>query len=94
MAQISHEELLHIADLSALRIAPEEADALRSQIDTILSYVDQLASVNTDTLVDTIGNVNVLHDDVPQQFDSKLLLERSPNHDCAFFVVPKILDEK
>jgi aspartyl/glutamyl-tRNA(Asn/Gln) amidotransferase C subunit len=94
MAHISHEELLHIADLSALRIAPEEEASFCSQIDTILAYVDQITSIQEDGSGERVCNVNVLHDDVPQQFDSKLLLERSPNHDSAFFVVPKILDEK
>jgi len=94
MAQISHEELVHIADLSALRIAPEEEASFCKQIDTILAYVDQIAEVQCDAPVEQACTVNVLHDDVPQTFDSTILLERSPNHDSSFFVVPKILDEK
>ncbi len=94
MAQISHEELVHIADLSALKIAAEEEDMFRQQIDTILAYVDQIAEVQGDVLVQQGGIGNMLYDDVPQKFDSTILLERSCNHDSSFFVVPKILDEK
>ena len=94
MAHITNEELLYIAHLSALKIAPKEMDMFRQQIDTILAYVDQIAQVQQDVPVEQVRNVNVMHDDIPVRFDSSILLERCPLHESSFFVVPKILDEK
>jgi aspartyl-tRNA(Asn)/glutamyl-tRNA(Gln) amidotransferase subunit C len=92
MAQFTKEELLTIAQLSALRLDNQEIETLSQQIATILNYVDQLAQVTVTTQAQTVGNKNVFRDDVARKSNADLILEQAPKKIGRYFVVPKILD--
>jgi aspartyl-tRNA(Asn)/glutamyl-tRNA(Gln) amidotransferase subunit C len=94
MPTITRQELMHIANLSALKLEDHEIDLFTQQIQTILAYIDQLQSVAVTSQAPSIRNINILRDDVAVKGDAKAVLAQAPQVDDVFFAVPKILDEK
>ena len=94
MPTITRQELMHIANLSALKLEDHEIDLFTQQIQTILAYIDQLQSVAVTTQAASVRNINILRDDVAVKGDAKSVLAQAPQVDDVFFAVPKILDEK
>lgn len=94
MPTITRQELMHIANLSALKLEDHEIDLFTQQIQTILAYIDQLQSVTVTTQAASVRNINILRDDVAIKGDAKVVLAQAPQVDDVFFAVPKILDEK
>jgi aspartyl-tRNA(Asn)/glutamyl-tRNA(Gln) amidotransferase subunit C len=48
MTKISREEVLHLAQLSSLKLKEEEINGLQIDISNILGYVEQLGKLNTE----------------------------------------------
>jgi aspartyl-tRNA(Asn)/glutamyl-tRNA(Gln) amidotransferase subunit C len=94
MADFNKQELLHIANLSALKLEDHEIDAFVGQINTILTYVDQLKQVQVADQVSQVRNINIFREDEPIKGDAKDVLAQAPQVDDNYFAVPKILDEK
>lgn len=96
MAEFNKEELLKIANLSAIKLNNEELAAFSQQIQSILDYVDQLKEVlTTDQHVGQyVGNTNILREDEAIQSNPQPILECAPQRDGNYFVVPKIFEEK
>jgi len=94
MSHISKEELQNLAHLSALHLDKTEIDLFADQIETILTYVDQLAQADMTQEVETIKNINVFREDAIKKFDSETILSQAPDIDGRYFVVPKVLNEK
>ena len=92
MAHLTKEELLTIAQLSALPVEEQEIAPLSSQITTILNYVDQLGQVSLTTEAPTVRNKNIFRDDIVKKSDPDLFLDQAPNKEGRYFVVPKILE--
>ena len=47
MSRIDREEVERVAELARLRLAPEEAAAMATDLDRLLDYVDQLGELDT-----------------------------------------------
>jgi aspartyl-tRNA(Asn)/glutamyl-tRNA(Gln) amidotransferase subunit C len=94
MPTFTRQELIHIANLSALKLEEHEIDLFTQQIQKILSYVDQLQRVTIAQQAESIRNVNIFREDVVVKSDAKAVLAQAPQVDDVFFAVPKILDEK
>ncbi len=94
MATINKQELIHIANLSALKLEDKEIDFFVQQIQTILTYVDQLQKIKVSDIPTHVGNVNLLRDDIVHKADAAAVLAQAPQRDGQYFAVPKILDEK
>jgi len=94
MATFTKQELLHIATLSALKLEESEVAVFTEQINTILTYVDQLAPVVIKPVDQDIRNVNVFRDDVAVKKDRDAVQAIAPEVDEGYFVVPTILEEK
>jgi aspartyl-tRNA(Asn)/glutamyl-tRNA(Gln) amidotransferase subunit C len=94
MTTFNKQELLHIAKLSALKLEEHEIEVFTEQIKTILSYVDQLKSVDAIAQTQEIRNINIFRQDEPIKTDSAPILAQAPAVDEKYFSVPKILDEK
>jgi len=47
MTQISRDDVLHLAQLSSLKLDEAEIDGLRTDISNILGYVEQLGKLDT-----------------------------------------------
>ena len=96
MAEFNKEELLKIANLSAIKLSDDELAAFAGQIQSILEYVDQLKEVLTtgEQAGQYVGNTNILRDDEAIQSSPEPILECAPQRDGNYFVVPKIFEEK
>ena len=86
------EELVKIAHLSSLELNDEEITLFGSQLEVLLTYVDELAEVAIVDGVDVVRNINVFREDRAVMIDSAPLLAQAPAKEGTSIVVPKILD--
>jgi len=94
MSAFNKQELLNIANLSALKLEDSEMIQFEQQIKAILAYVDQLQTVPLSDNISRVRNVNIFRDDVAVKIDTTAILAQAPEVDENYFTVPKILDEK
>lgn len=93
---ITIEDIQKLAELSRIKIAPEEQESLRSQIESILVYVDQIkkASEVSEAKPEIGGLHNVMREDsaphAPGQFTEKIL-SSAPAREDDYLKVKKIL---
>ncbi|MFH1461719.1 MAG: Asp-tRNA(Asn)/Glu-tRNA(Gln) amidotransferase subunit GatC [bacterium] len=92
MINFDKEELLKLADLSALKLYDDEIDDFVDQIKKLLDYTNELEQVELSTQSAPTININVFRQDVTIKFDSTSLLNQAPQEKDGFFVVPKILN--
>lgn len=96
MTQITTDDVQHLAQLSSLQLASDEVEALRSDLENILGYIEQLAELDT-TGVEPTYQVTDLHnvwrDDVVDNYgiDRDTLLGLAPASDQSQIKVPKVL---
>lgn len=84
----------YVADLSRLRIAENEIDAICGELSTILDYMDEInATIDTDTVVSRIGGLtNVIREDrILDSMDRAELLSNAPEHTDETPVVPRVV---
>jgi aspartyl-tRNA(Asn)/glutamyl-tRNA(Gln) amidotransferase subunit C len=71
---LTPQDVAHIAELSKLSLSDEEKEKFATQLSSVLSFVDQLAKVDTADVV-PMAHVrevtNVLRDDVVQISDTE-----------------------
>ena len=66
MTEITKDDVLHLAQLSSLQLADDEIDALRGDLQNIVSYIEQLSALDTTGVEPTYqvtGLTNVWRDD-------------------------------
>lgn len=95
--KITLAEVEHVARLARLALDADEKERMRSQLDAILGYVEQLRRVNTDGVEPTahvLPLVNVLRDDeVRPSYPVEAMLANAPDAQDSQFRVPRILEE-
>ena len=95
--KITLAEVEHVARLARLALDADEKEHMRSQLDAILGYVEQLRRVNTDGVEPTahvLPLVNVLRDDeVRPSYPVEAMLANAPDAQDGQFRVPRILEE-
>lgn len=95
MANVSKEELLHIAKLANLNIKEEELDKYLANLQDILNFANIVNNANTDGLEETIGEndkVNVFRKDEVKVFeDNKALLMNTKEQERNMFKIPKVI---
>ena len=95
MANVSKEELLHIARLADLNINYEEIDNYLANLQDILNFANIVNNANTDGLEETIGEndkVNVFRKDEVKKFeDREALLQNAPEKERRMFKIPKVM---
>ena len=95
MADVSKEELLHIAKLANLNIKEEELDKYLANLQDILNFANIVNNANTDGLEETIGEndkVNVFRKDEVKVFeDNKALLMNAKEQERNMFKIPKVI---
>jgi len=80
-----------------LKIEDEKKEALAAQLTEILSYVENLAELNTDKLdasFSTLEGGTPLREDTPQLQPEivKHIFSNAPHTEDDFFIVPKIIE--
>lgn len=92
---IDQKHVLHIAKLAKLKLSQEELQVFTESLGSILNYVEQLNSVETDSIEPTCF-IAPEHDplrddkDVPS-LKSDLILGNGPDIKNDYFAVPKII---
>ena len=94
--QIEDKDVLHIAKLARLKLADNELENYKKNLQEILDFADTINHVNTDDIGETIGineNYNVFRkDEIVQDSDKDELLENAPSQDEGMFRIPKVIN--
>jgi aspartyl-tRNA(Asn)/glutamyl-tRNA(Gln) amidotransferase subunit C len=97
MAEISREDVLHVADLARLHLSDEEVDRMQSQLSNILEAIETLRDVDTSHVGPTASVIqleNVMREDVAWPGLSRdAALANAPLRDDPFLRVPTVLEE-
>lgn len=94
--QIEDKDVLHIAKLARLKLADNELENYKKNLQEILDFADTINHVNTDDIGETIGineNYNVFRKDkIVQDSDKDELLANAPSQDEGMFRIPKVIN--
>ena len=95
MAEVSKEELLHIAKLADLNLKDEEVDKYLDNLKEILNFANVVNNANVDGLDITIGaneKKNVFRKDEVVVFeDNEALLANAPEQERNMIKIPKVI---
>ena len=96
MANVSRDDVQHLAQLSSLQLNPDEIDGLQADIEGILKYIEQLSELDTEGVEPTYQVTdleNVWRDDtvIADTVTREELLARSPASEKHQVKVPKVL---
>ena len=93
---ITEVQVEHVAQLARLALSAEEKQRFTEQLNSILTYMEQLNEVPTDGVEPTahvLDLANVLRDDtVRQTCTAEAALANAPEIAQHFFVVPRIVE--
>ena len=92
---LTREEVLHVANLARLSLAPEEIELFTRQLNDILAYVEKLQELDTagvEPLAHVIPVFNVFREDaVRESLNRDAALDNAPAREEGAFVVPRII---
>jgi len=100
MAEITKENLRHLARLCRIACSPEKEEKLLRDFKEIVAYVDKLGEVNTEGIEPcnyvTEGlAATPLRDDIPQKpLDKETFLKGAPDSIAGLVRVPPIMNSK
>lgn len=95
MTKISKQEVQKIAHMSALELPEHEIEPMMKRLEEVLTYAERVTQVAAD--IDKFGVeglVNVLREDIAHDFDAQSILDRAPDREDDFYVVPSIIQDK
>ena len=92
MDKITKEELLEIAAKTKIEIAEADIEGIRDQVSSCLEYAANVQKIAKEVNIQSNKNVNHDRVDSTANYDSQMILDRSPQSEDNYFVVPKILD--
>ena len=94
--KISEQDIKTVASLSRLRIREEEKEDVLFQLNKILTYVENLQSLDTTNIEPTtyaLPMQNVFREDkVKPSLERELALSNAPLKEDGYFKVPKVLE--
>jgi aspartyl-tRNA(Asn)/glutamyl-tRNA(Gln) amidotransferase subunit C len=89
------DEVLHVANLAQLSLAPAEVDLFTRQLNDILAYMEKLLEVDTagvEPLAHVIPISNVFREDeVREGLPRETALDNAPAREEGAFVVPRVI---
>ena len=92
---LSRAQVEHIAKLARLNLTSDEIEKYTRELTVILTYIDQLQSVNTDGVEPQnqfVTAENVFREDIPaKSLPRSDALRNAPDHDEEYFHVPKVI---
>ena len=93
---VNAEQVRHVARLARIAVSDAEVAAMVPEFNNILSWVEQLAEVETDgvePLTAVIDNKLRLRDDVVDDGNVRDdILKNAPDAQHGFFAVPKVIE--
>ena len=94
---IDRQQVQKVALLARLSLTPDEEESFTDQLNSILTYMEQLNELDTANVEPTTRAIdvsNVLRPDHQQTHeDRESILNCAPDRDQDFFKVPRILGE-
>ena len=95
--KVTKDDLENVAVLSRLSIPADQQETYIQQMDSILTYMDNLAEVDTADVKPTtyaLPMQNVFREDVVKPaLDRDLALSNAPLKEDNYFKVPKVLED-
>jgi len=95
---ISQQQVEHVAKLARLELSEDEKAIFARQLSAILSYMDQLKTLDTGGVEPTatvLPTDNVFRDDqVRPSLPQEAALANAPDQADGFFRVPRILEDR
>jgi aspartyl-tRNA(Asn)/glutamyl-tRNA(Gln) amidotransferase subunit C len=94
MANISHKDVEHVAQLARLDLTEPEKTLFGEQLSQILTFVEQLQEVSTEgvPLTASVAEESFLREDLPREgLSQEQAMANAPESSDGFFVVPKII---
>ena len=95
--KVTKKDLENVAFLSRLRVPEDEQETYIQQMDAILTYMDNLAEVDTENVKPTtyaLPMSNVFREDeVKPSLDREAALSNAPLQENGYFKVPKVLED-
>lgn len=93
-----NEDLIdHLAHLAKLSFEGEQKEAIRHDLERMITFVDKLSELDTtavEPLIFMSKEVNRLRDDeVHQEISHEEALRNAPQKDSDYFRIPKVLDK-
>ena len=96
MADITRDEVIHIAKLSMLNLSENEIEGYTKDMQNILGYAEMINALETADIDETIGATeqkNVFRKDEIVEFKSREdLLQNAPSQDEGMFRIPKVIN--
>ena len=94
--KLTEAEVRHVATLARLALSDEEIATMRSELDAILRYMDELSALDVDDVEPTFHAVPMeapLREDLPvPSLTRDEALAGAPKSEDGAFAVPKVLD--
>jgi aspartyl-tRNA(Asn)/glutamyl-tRNA(Gln) amidotransferase subunit C len=94
---ISHEDVIRLAELARLELTSEEAAALESDLTAMLDYVDKLSEVDCDGVEPTTHAVplamRLRADEVAPPLSRDDALRNAPDAEDGMFRVPRVVND-
>lgn len=85
-----------IAKLARLKMEPDRLDAMTAELNQILSFVEELQSVNTDNVapMTSVTPMKLRHrpDVVNDGGNPEAVLKNAPQRQGDFYTVPKVIE--
>ncbi len=95
--KITEEIVDHIAHLARLEFEGEKKEAIRKDMENIISFMDKLNEVPTDNVEPLIfmnDEFNKLREDVSEEtITQREALKNAPKKDSDYYRIPKVLDK-
>ncbi|WP_249871768.1 Asp-tRNA(Asn)/Glu-tRNA(Gln) amidotransferase subunit GatC [Oceanobacillus saliphilus] len=95
MADISKEQVKHVAHLARLAVTDEEVDKLSDELSAIIDYAEQLNELDTDGIEPTthvLDLKNIMRkDEAKEWITQEDALKNAPDHHGGQFRVPSIM---
>ncbi|OFR90835.1 asparaginyl/glutamyl-tRNA amidotransferase subunit C [Micrococcus sp. HMSC067E09] len=96
MAEITRDQVAHLARLAHIRMSEQELDTLSGELGLILDSISQVQEVAGEDVVPTshpIPLTNVFREDEPRDMlTQEQALDQAPDSEDGQFKVPTILD--
>jgi aspartyl/glutamyl-tRNA(Asn/Gln) amidotransferase C subunit len=92
MTKLQKSDIFKLAELSAVTLSDSEAEALLTDLQNIISYVDQLSTVDLAEHHETTRNTNRTRPDTAVLYTDNNLVTQAAEHKDSYFIVPKIVD--
>lgn len=95
--KVTESDIQTVASLSRLKIRPDESARVISQLNEILTYVDNLNKIDTENIQPTtyaLPMQNVFRADIVKpSLNRELALSNAPLQEDGYFKVPRVLEE-